>query len=108
MYHELSRQEKQVRWRRRIIAVIIALLLVIASWYAFDIVTDSLRVQGELSMRNSILNSAKQCFAIEGAYPSSIYHLEQNYGLVINHDSYMITYEVFAENVLPSVVVISR
>lgn len=108
MYHELSKQEKKTRRKRRLFALLLALLLVVVCWYTYDIVTDNLRAQGELSMRNSVLNSAKQCFAIEGAYPSSVYYLEQNYGLVINHSNYLVTYEVFAENVLPSVVVISR
>ena len=68
----------------------------------------SLREQGELSVRNAILNSAKQRCAIEGAYPSSLAYLEENYGLVVNRSDYAITYEVFADNVMPNVVVLAR
>ena len=57
---------------------------------------------------NAILNSAKQCCAIEGSYPASLEHLESDYGLRVNRDDYVITYEVFAENILPSVVVVPR
>ena len=61
-----------------------------------------------LTVRNAILDSAKQCCAIEGSYPSSLEHLEQGYGLRVNRDDYVITYEVFAENIMPSVVVVPR
>ena len=43
-----------------------------------------------------------------GLYPSSLEHLEQGYGLRVNRDDYVITYEVFAENIMPSVVVVPR
>ena len=71
-------------------------------------IVDALREQGELSVRNAILNSAKQCSAIEGAYPSSLAYLEENYGLVVNRSDYAITYEVFADNVMPNVVVLAK
>lgn len=86
-------------------AIVLAIVLAIV---AFDFIGSSLRAQGELSVRNAILNSAKQCFAIEGAYPSSLSHLEESYGLVVNRDDYAITYEVFADNVMPNVVVLAK
>ena len=49
-----------------------------------------------------------QCCAIEGSYPASLQHLEDSYGLAINHDEYIVTYEAFADNVVPSVVVVPR
>ena len=51
---------------------------------------------------------AEQCCAIEGAYPSSLAYLEENYGLVVNRSDYAITYEVFADNVMPNVVVLAK
>lgn len=77
-------------------------------WVSYDFIGATLREQGELSVRNAIMNSAKQCCAIEGSYPSSLTYLEQNYGLVVNHGDYAITYEVFADNVMPNVVVLSK
>ena len=61
-----------------------------------------------MSVRESVLNAAKQCCAVEGSYPASLNHLEKNYGLVINHNDYVVSYEWFADNVLPSVVVTAR
>ena len=69
---------------------------------------ESAKTQGAVALRDSILASAKQCCAIEGSYPSSLEHLEESYGLTINHDDYVITYECFANNIMPSVVVTPR
>lgn len=49
-----------------------------------------------------------QCYAIEGSYPSSLSHLEDAYGLTVNHDDYIINYEWFADNIPPSVAVSVR
>lgn len=108
MYHELTEQKKQHRKVKRMLGILLALVLFGAAWFGFSIVSKNLSEQSELSLKNSIMNSAKQCCAIEGSYPASLSYLEENYGLVVNHDRYVITYEIFAENVMPSVVVIAK
>ena len=108
MYHELTAQEIKRRTRKRMAGLLAAVLVVALLWACSGAIGASLREQGELSVRNAILNSAKQCFAIEGAYPSSIEHLERHYGLVVNRSDYAITYEVFADNVMPNVVVLAK
>ena len=45
---------------------------------------------------------------MEGVYPESLSYLEKNYGLTVNRQDYIITYEVFADNQLPSVQVLVR
>lgn len=108
MYHELTYSTKRQRILNRVIAAVLTVALAVGLWFAFVAVGDNIREQGELSLQSAILESAKQCCAIEGSYPSSLSYLENNYGLVINHDNYLVTYEVFAENVMPSVVVIAK
>lgn len=99
---------RRARTVKRLTVFFIVLLLVVGSMFAYRTITTNLREQGEVSVRNAVLNSAKQCCAIEGSYPTSLYYLEQNYGLVINRDDYVVNYEVFASNVMPSVVVLAR
>ena len=108
MYHELTKQEIRRRTRKRMAGLLAIVLVVVLVWLSSNAIGASLREQGELSVRNAILNSAKQCCAIEGSYPSSLEHLEESYGLTINHDDYVITYECFADNIMPSVVVTPR
>lgn len=54
-------------------------------------------------LSDAIKHSAVQCYAIEGFYPPSIEYLEQNYGLVVDHDKYVVSYSIFASNIMPDV-----
>lgn len=102
--------KKQIRRRsaKRLSIFFGLIVVLVLGWFAYDQIAANLREQGELAVRNAILNSAKQCAAIEGAYPTTLYYLEQNYGLVVNRNDYVITYEPIAANVMPSVVVMSK
>ncbi len=108
MRRELTREQVRRRTRQRMGALLAAVLVVAVGWFAYGQISASLREQGEVSVRNAILSSAKQCCAIEGSYPSSLTYLEDNYGLVVNHGDYVITYSVFAGNVMPNVVVLAK
>lgn len=48
-----------------------------------------------------------QCYAAEGMYPPDINYLEENYGLLVDYENYIIHYEAFAANVFPTVIVVS-
>lgn len=108
MYRENS--ERLARKRRRITAAVLVALCAIAVCIvvAYGSIEDSLREQGALSVREAILESAKQCCAVEGSYPFELEHLEECYGLTVNHSDYIITYQAYASNVIPSVVVVPR
>ncbi len=108
MFHEIT--DQQLKRKRRIhVAIICAVAaLLIAAWAIFGVVQNSAREQGAAALRESIMNAAKQCCAIEGSYPNSLEHLERYYGVSINHDDYVVSYESFASNIMPTVVVTPR
>ena len=56
----------------------------------------------------AVLQAAVQCYAVEGSYPASLDYLEENYGLLVNHDRFIVTYEAFASNLMPQVNVLER
>lgn len=98
----------KLRTARRVVkAVAVIAIVAVLAIGAFFAVRGA-REQATLSVRESVLNAAKQCCAIEGSYPTTLEHLESSYGLVINHNDYVVSYEWFADNVLPSVVVTAR
>lgn len=95
--------------RRRITAAILAFAIAAAvAWFVWGVVSADLRQQGAESVRQVILDAAVQCAAIEGSYPATLSYLEDHYGVVVNHDDYVVTYEAFASNVMPTVVVVPR
>lgn len=108
MYHELTEKKLKRRRRLKVAAVLAAAVLVVLLGTAWGIFTAQAREQGATSVREAILDTAMQCCAIEGSYPQSLTYLEENYGLQINRNDYVITYEAFAGNILPSVVVVPR
>ena len=108
MYHEETYSRIRQRRVTRVLTAIIVVAVAVALFFTVSIAQKSARDQAAISLRESVLNAAKQCCAVEGSYPASLEHLESQYGLTINHSDYVVSYEWFADNVLPSVVVTAR
>lgn len=108
MYHELTEQQRKNQLITRGLAVLCVFLIIVAFALAFFLAQYNTREQSALSIRQTVLDVAMQCAAVEGSFPSSLTYLEDNYGLRINHNDYIVNYEVFAPNVVPSVVVTPR
>lgn len=101
--------KKRKKARRRIIAVtLFVCALAVALAFALNAIFASAKEQGAASIRNTVLNAALQCAAIEGSFPTNLAYLEENYDLRVNHDDYVVIYEVLASNAVPSVVVVPR
>ena len=100
-------QERR-RTAKRIAVTVVLVLIMAAVALAVWVGMEHARDQAVASVRESVLNAAKQCCSVEGSYPASLEYLEHSYGLVINHEDYLVSYEWFADNVLPSVVVTAR
>ena len=108
MYHEKTPKDIRNKKRRLILFIAGSLFIIFACVLVSFRVSTGLIKQGEVSLRDAILSSAKQCCAIEGSYPPSLEYLEQNYGLVVNREKYIITYSIFAENIVPNVIVSAK
>lgn len=108
MYHEQTYDQQKRTRRTFIVRAVIVVALVAACALMVMGAQASAREQAAMTVRESVLTAAKQCCAVEGSYPTSIAHLEEYYGLVVNRSDYVISYECFAGNVLPSVVVTVR
>jgi competence protein ComGC len=57
-------------------------------------------------VRDTVLSSVAQCYALEGAYPPDLEYLETNYGLIMDRSRYIYHYEKFASNMFPDVKVL--
>ncbi len=108
MYHEITYAELRRRRLVRVVAAIAVVALALAVFFFASFARSGAREQTQLSLRESVLDAAKQCCAVEGSYPSKLSHLEEHYGLVVNHEDYVVNYEWLGDNVMPSVVVRQR
>ena len=57
-------------------------------------------------LRDSVLQGAVQCYALEGFYPEDLAYLQEHYGISYNPDKYVVSYEVIGSNLMPDVTVI--
>ncbi len=90
------------------VCVILAVLLVCIVLYAVFAVTEEDIADRENAIKETVQERALQCYVIENAYPESLAYLEENYGLTVNKEDYLIVYDLFAENQPPQIRVIYR
>lgn len=60
------------------------------------------------SLRKSVMNGAALCYSIEGEYPRELEYLEENYGVSVNRELYIVHYEYFGSNICPTVTIIEK
>lgn len=60
------------------------------------------------SLKEAVERAARQCYAVEGVYPRTLEYLEEHYGLLINRDRYIVSYDCSGSNVMPYVMVLNR
>ena len=67
----------------------------------------SQRAEGAERLEEAIRRSCITCYVIEGAYPQSIDHLQESYGIQID-DRYAVHYTLIASNLMPDITVTER
>ena len=103
MYSDAVKKRGAARW----IALALLILLVAALLIVWKPGRD-LGDESAAAIREAIRRSALQCYAVEGVYPPNLQYLEENYGLQVNTEDYYVTYEAFASNLAPTVIVQSK
>lgn len=93
---------------RALLVLVLAAALVLGCAWGAGRVDADLDGQGAAALKNAVMRSAVQCYAVEGYYPEDLDHLTDHYGLQINHDRYIVVYEAFASNLPPQVTVIQK
>lgn len=88
------------------VCVILAIIVVCVVFYSVFTVTAEDIADRENAIKETVQERALQCYVIENAYPESLAYLEENYGLTVNKEDYLIVYDLFAENQPPAVKVI--
>mgnify|MGYP006908840905 CR=1 FL=1 len=89
----------------------LCILAVLAVLIAFIVMRDPVRDISEesaVAIKEAVERTARQCYVVEGVYPPSLEYLEENYGLQVNKADFYVTYDAFASNLPPTVVVTGR
>ena len=83
--------------------LILCLIAGVLAWWAVSAGSRNIREEGAAALKQTITSAARQCYVVEGVYPSELAYLEDNYGLQINKEDYYVTYDAFAQNLPPAV-----
>ena len=84
--------------------VLLCVVLLAGFFWLKDPARD-LSEESAAAIREAVRSSALQCYAVEGVYPPDLAYLEDNYGLHVNTGDFYVTYDAFASNIAPTVIV---
>ena len=57
---------------------------------------------------DAVKNATLTCYAVEGTYPESLDHLREHYKLAYNSERFVVEYDAFASNLMPTITVRER
>lgn len=100
--------KKRRFWPYFVTAVVVLAAVALIVSHAARVSAEDMQEESAVALRAAIQRSALQCYVVEGAYPSSLAYLEENYGLQINTEDFYVIYDAFASNLPPYVQVTVR
>lgn len=100
--------KRQRRWPYFAAAILILAVAGCLVCHGAKTSAEDMREESAVALRTAIQRTALQCYVVEGAYPSSLSYLEENYGLQINTRDFYVVYDAFASNLPPYVQVTVR
>ena len=95
-------QKKDLAAGAVFVALIVGFVAMVGS------LTDSSGDQEINLVQEAVKNAALTCYAAEGSYPDSLDYLRQNYRLAYNQERFVVEYEAFASNLMPTINVLER
>lgn len=103
----MKQQKRRTLGRALLWAALLCLVSALL-WLGYRRVAADINAQTQAAIKNSAMQCAVQCYAVEGAYPPDVAYLEENYGFVYNKKDYIVSYDAFASNQLPDITVLVR
>ena len=89
-----------------------AILIFIALIVVFVLLINNITNKGngrEMDIvRDAVKNAALTCYAVEGTYPESLDYLREHYKLAYNSERFVVEYDAFASNLMPTITVLER
>ena len=90
-------------YKREIAIVLLTILVLCGAW---QLVTRMGRTSGEAQtefVTKAVHNAALTCYAVEGAYPTTLEYLRAHYGLAYDQSRYLVRYDSFGSNLMPDI-----
>lgn len=99
---------KPRRWPLAVVLGAAVCLTVCLCVWSARLSRGNLEEEGAAALRDAIRRSALQCYAVEGVFPPTLDYLEEKYGVQVNREKFVVSYDIFASNQPPDVRVAVR
>ncbi|MCR5325032.1 MAG: hypothetical protein K6E85_17380 [Lachnospiraceae bacterium] len=98
----------KVVWKTIVLPILLCIaMLAVMIFAVIKFNQMSMQQDRELTLA-AVRKAAVQCYADEGRYPSTLDYLVENYGITIDEDTFMVTYDCAAANVFPNISVFRK
>ncbi|MBQ0136225.1 MAG: hypothetical protein KBS43_05775 [Oscillospiraceae bacterium] len=92
--------------RGHLLAIVFFVMIFGFFIYGVNTAEKSSAAEGKNVLEENLHKAVVSCYALEGAYPSSVQYLEDNYGLTYDKDKYAIGYVAIGSNIMPDMQII--
>ena len=93
-------------YKREIAIVLLMVLLLCGAWLLITRLGNKSGAAQTEFVTEAVHNAALTCYAVEGAYPTSLEYLRAHYGLAYDQSRYLVRYDSFGSNLMPDISVI--
>ena len=90
-------------YKREIAIVLLMILVLCGVWFLVTRVGRSSGTAQTEFVTDAVHNAALTCYAVEGAYPTSLEYLRAHYGLAYDQSRYLVRYDSFGSNLMPDI-----
>ena len=94
--------------RGALLPILLTITIVLAVIFGIKNTGETTKQEGTRILEDSIRRAVITAYALEGRYPAAIEHIENNFGVFIDRERFIVHYTVFGSNMMPNIVVISR
>ena len=77
-------------------------------WAAFGNVGEGADAEQLRMTEEAVRRAAVNCYAIEGSYPQNLGYLIEHYGVQVDTQKFVVTYDVVGSNLLPYIEVVPK
>lgn len=89
------------------LTVILAVILFSCTYMVIDRAGDRIILKQAEQLQRSIRSAAVNAYAVTGCYPT-LEEIQEDYGVIIDRESFTVNYSAFASNVMPYISVSVR
>lgn len=94
-----------IKYVARILPIVFFVVVVVVFFILLNNVSNDTADRQMQSLETALEHDIAQCYALEGRYPENVDYLVDHYGLTFDHDTFVVQYTYYGDNLYPDCVV---